>query len=164
MARTKKTAGGRKQKHATTGVAKNKVSPAVKFTDMRANAGQKLSIAGAKMSEKMTHFRANVMLKLYRLQHPTHPVKRVAAKESILNMKAAATGQFATPSMLLDPVCVLVPFQVVSFLLNMSLRRASWFQVSRHDLIDLSLGLLMALHLLFRTCQGCRLLICERFV
>ncbi|XP_024358467.1 uncharacterized protein [Physcomitrium patens] len=91
MARTKKTAGGRKQKHATTGVAKNKVSPAVKFTDMRANAGQKLSIAGAKMSEKMTHFRANVMLKLYRLQHPTHPVKRVAAKESILNMKAAAT-------------------------------------------------------------------------
>jgi hypothetical protein len=90
MARTK-TATGRKHKNAAGGVAKNKVSPAVKFTDMRANAGQKFSIAGAKMSEKMTHLRANIMLKFYRLQHPTHPVKRVAATESIKNMKAAAT-------------------------------------------------------------------------
>lgn len=89
MARTK-TATGRKQ-HAAGAVAKNKVSPAVKFADMRANTGRKFSIAGAKMSEKMTHLRANIMLKFYRLQHPTHPVKRVAATESVNSMKAAAT-------------------------------------------------------------------------
>ena len=96
MARTTTAAGntrsGRKHKNAAAGVAKNKVSPAVKFTDMRANAGQKMSIAGAKLSEKMTHLRANVMLKFYRLQHPVHPVKRVAAAETIKSMKAAATG------------------------------------------------------------------------
>lgn len=95
MARTK-TATGRKHGHAGTAVAKNKVSPAIKFADMRANTGKKFSIAGAKMSEKMTHLRANIMLKLYRLQHPTHPVKRVAATESIKNMKAAATGNKQT--------------------------------------------------------------------
>ncbi|KAG0554336.1 hypothetical protein M758_12G086200 [Ceratodon purpureus] len=96
MARTKTvatgTATGRRRRHGAAGaVAKNKVSPAVRFTDMRANVGAKFSIAGAKVSEKMTYLRANVMLKLYRLQHPTHPVKRVAATESIRNMKAAAT-------------------------------------------------------------------------
>jgi len=90
MARTK-TATGSKQ-HTASAVAKNKVSPAVKFADMRANTGQRFSVAGAKMSEKMTHLRANIMLKLHHLQHPTHPVKRVAATESIKNMKAAATG------------------------------------------------------------------------
>jgi hypothetical protein len=91
MARTR-TATGRK--NGTAGaVAKNKVSPAVRFTDMRVNVGQKFSVAGAKMSEKMTYLRANVMLKLHRLQHPSHPVKRVAATESIRNMKAAATGK-----------------------------------------------------------------------
>lgn len=91
MARTKTTTG-RNHKHTGSAVAKNKVSPAVKFADMKANTGRKFSIAGAKMSEKMTHLRANIMLKLHRLQHPSHPVKRVAATESIKNMKAAATG------------------------------------------------------------------------
>lgn len=95
MARTKSGAHnqrGRTHSHAGSAVAKNKVSPAIKFADMRANTGKKFSIAGAKMSEKMAHLRANIMLKFYRLQHPTHPVKRVAATESIKNMKAAATG------------------------------------------------------------------------
>jgi hypothetical protein len=73
-------------------VAKTKVRPAVRFTDMKANAGMRFSVAGAKMSERMTYIRANLMLKLYRLQHPSHPVKRVAATETIKELKAAATG------------------------------------------------------------------------
>ncbi|XP_024382032.1 uncharacterized protein [Physcomitrium patens] len=95
MARTKGAnrgiAKGKKTHGAGRAVVKNKVSPAIKFADMRANAGRSFSVAGAKMSEKMTHLRANLMLKVYRLQHPTHPVKRVAATESIKEMKAAAT-------------------------------------------------------------------------
>lgn len=88
----KGNAKGKKQtKPAGTAVAKTKVSPAVRFTDMKANAGMRFSVAGAKMSERMTHIRANLMLKLYRLQHPSHPVKRVAATETIKELKAAAT-------------------------------------------------------------------------
>ena len=98
MARTKTVTGAGRttngRKHPAGAVAKNKVtSPTVKFADMSANMGQKLSIAGARMSEKMTYLRANVMLKLHRLQHPFHPVKKVAATETINNMKAAATGE-----------------------------------------------------------------------
>jgi hypothetical protein len=85
------TAHAKGKKHTASAVAKTKVSPAVRFTDMRANAGQKVSVVGAKMSERMTHIRATLMLKLYRVQHPSHPVKRVAASETIKEMKAAAT-------------------------------------------------------------------------
>jgi len=92
MARTEGAKGNAKgKKHTGTAVAKTKVSPAVRFTDVKANAGQRFSVAGAKMSERMTHIRANLMLKLYRFQHPAHPVKRVAATETIKEMKAAAT-------------------------------------------------------------------------
>lgn len=94
MARTEGAKGnGKVKKHTSTAVAMNKVSPAVRFTDMRANAGQRFTVAGAKMSERMTHIRANLTLKLYRLQHPSHPVKRVAATETVKEVKAAATGR-----------------------------------------------------------------------
>uniref|UniRef100_A0A7I4FUR5 Uncharacterized protein n=2 Tax=Physcomitrium patens TaxID=3218 RepID=A0A7I4FUR5_PHYPA len=63
MARTK-TRTEKKRKHAASGVAKKKLSPAVKFAGMEAAAGMEMSIASGKMSEKMAHFRAYLMLKI----------------------------------------------------------------------------------------------------
>lgn len=99
MARTNTVAGGRRQnKNAASGVAKNKVNPAVKLTDMRAGMGRRMSVASAVIGEKMTHFRANLSLGFYRIIHPVHPVRRVAAQEATKEMKAAATGnEFLTP-------------------------------------------------------------------
>jgi hypothetical protein len=99
MARTNTVAGGRRQnKNAAAGVAKNKVNPAVKLTDMRAGMGRKMSVASAVIGEKMTHLRANLSLGFYRIIHPVHPVRRVAAQEATKEMKAAATGNvFLTP-------------------------------------------------------------------
>jgi len=92
MARTNTVAGGRRQnKNAAAGVAKNKVNPAVKLTDMRAGMGRRMSVAGAVIGEKMTHLRANLSLGFYRIIHPVHPVRRVAAQEATKEMKAAAT-------------------------------------------------------------------------
>jgi hypothetical protein len=99
MARTNTVAGGRRQnKNAAAGVAKNKVNPAVKLTDMRAGMGRRMSVASAVIGEKMTHLRANLSLGFYRIIHPVHPVRRVAAQEATKEMKAAATGnEFLTP-------------------------------------------------------------------
>ena len=97
MARTSAPAGtkGRKNKnpHAATGLVKNKAtSPAVRLTDMKASAGQSMSIAGAKISERLMHFRADLALGFYKIRHPVHPVRRVAAVEATKELKAAATG------------------------------------------------------------------------
>jgi hypothetical protein len=79
--------------NAAAGVVQNKVtSPAVKFTDMRAAACQRMSVLGAKMGEKMVHLRADVVLRFYCICHPIHPVRRVAAVEATKEMTAAATG------------------------------------------------------------------------
>ncbi len=89
MARTNTVAGGRRQ---------NKNAAAVKLTDMRAGMGRKMSVASAVIGEKMTHLRANLSLGFYRIIHPVHPVRRVAAQEATKEMKAAATGNvFLTP-------------------------------------------------------------------
>jgi hypothetical protein len=45
------------------------------------------------MGEKMIHFRVNLALGFYRIRHPIHPVRRVAAAEATKEMKAAATGK-----------------------------------------------------------------------
>ncbi|CAK9204464.1 unnamed protein product [Sphagnum troendelagicum] len=92
MARSNATSGRKQHRNAAAGVVQNKVtSPAVKFTDMRAAAGQRMSVLGAKMGEKMVHLRADVALGFYRIRHPVHPVRRVAAAEATKEMKAAAT-------------------------------------------------------------------------
>lgn len=105
MARTSASAGtkGRKQKnpHAATGLVKNKAtSPAVRLTDMKASAGQSMSIAGAKISERLMHFRADLALGFYKIRHPVHPVRRVAAVEATKELKAAATGNNLPPEVL----------------------------------------------------------------
>jgi hypothetical protein len=81
------------RRNAGAAVAGNKLAggPKTKFTDMRAASGRRMSVAGAKISEKLAHLRANMGLALYTVAHPIHPIRRAAAKESAMNTKAAAT-------------------------------------------------------------------------
>ncbi|CAK9192784.1 unnamed protein product [Sphagnum jensenii] len=81
------------RRNAGAAVAGNKLAggPKTKFTDMRAASGRRMSVAGAKIGEKLAHLRANMGLALYTVAHPIHPIRRAAAKESAVNTKAAAT-------------------------------------------------------------------------
>jgi len=83
---------GRKRGAAST-IASNKAigGPATKFTDMRAASGRRMSIAGATIGEKFAHLGADVKLGFYTISHPVHPLRRAAAKERAVNVKAAAT-------------------------------------------------------------------------
>ncbi len=93
MARSNATSGRKQHRNAMAGVVQNKVtSPAVKFTDMRVAAHQRMSVLGAKIGERIVHLRADVTLGFYRIRHPIHPVRHVAAAEAMKEMKAAATG------------------------------------------------------------------------
>lgn len=74
-------------KNAVAGVVENKVmSPVVKFVDMRAAAGQLISIVGARMGGENDSLPSESCTRI-------HPVRRVAAAEATKEMKAAATGK-----------------------------------------------------------------------
>jgi hypothetical protein len=73
------------------GRGENKVmSPVVKFVDMRAAAGQRMSIVGARIGGENDSLPSESCT---RILHPIHPVRRVAAAEAAKEMKAAATGK-----------------------------------------------------------------------
>jgi hypothetical protein len=83
------------RRNAGGAVADNKIagSSKMKLTDMSAASGRRMAVAGATISEKLAHMRANMGLGLYTVAHPIHPIRRAAAKESAMNQKAAATGE-----------------------------------------------------------------------
>ncbi|KAH9543469.1 hypothetical protein CY35_13G066700 [Sphagnum magellanicum] len=64
------------------------MSPVVKFVDMRAAAGQRMSIVGARIGGENDSLPSESCT---RILHPIHPVRRVAAAEAAKEMKAAAT-------------------------------------------------------------------------
>lgn len=81
------------RRNAGGAIADNKIagSSKMKLTDMSAASGRRMAVAGATISEKLAHMRANMGLGLYTVAHPIHPIRRAAAKESAMNQKAAAT-------------------------------------------------------------------------
>lgn len=86
---------GRRRRGPASTMASNKAigGPKTKVTDMRAASGRRMSIAGATIGEKFAHFGADVKLGFYTITHPVHPIRRAAAKERAVNVKAAATGK-----------------------------------------------------------------------
>ncbi|KAJ7520883.1 hypothetical protein O6H91_19G027500 [Diphasiastrum complanatum] len=81
-----------KPKSATGAVAKNKMThPAVGFVDFRAKSSERMSVVGAKLTEKMAYMRASMRLTGAHIRHPISPVKRMAAKEAAKETKQAAT-------------------------------------------------------------------------
>lgn len=86
--------GLRRRRGAGSAIAQNKVmgGPMTKMTDMSAASGRRMAVAGAIIGEKFAHFGADVRLGFYIITHPVHPLRRVAAKERAVNVKAAATG------------------------------------------------------------------------
>jgi len=85
--------GWGRKRSAGGAIASNKAlgGPEMKFTDMRAASGRRMSVAGAKIGEKFAHMGADVRLGFYTISHPVHPLRRAAAKERAVNIKAAAT-------------------------------------------------------------------------
>jgi len=85
--------GWGRKRGAAGAIAANKTlgGPETKFTDMRAASGRRMSVAGAKIGEKFAHMGASMRLGLYTISHPVHPLRRAAAKERAVNLKAAAT-------------------------------------------------------------------------
>jgi len=85
--------GWGRKRGAGGAIASNKAigGPATKFTDMRAASGRRMSVAGAKIGEKFAHIGADMKLGFYTISHPVHPLRRAAAKERAVNVKAAAT-------------------------------------------------------------------------
>lgn len=85
--------GWGRRRGAGGAIASNKAlgGPETKFTDMRAASGRRMSVAGAKIGEKFAHLGADVRLGFYTISHPVHPLRRAAAKERAVNIKAAAT-------------------------------------------------------------------------
>ncbi|KAG0601707.1 hypothetical protein M758_11G133800 [Ceratodon purpureus] len=84
---------GRRRRGAASTIASNKVFGGSKttMTDMSAASGRRMSVVGAIIGEKFARFGADVKLGLYTISHPVHPLRRVAAKERNLNVKAAAS-------------------------------------------------------------------------
>jgi hypothetical protein len=66
--------------------------PQTKIVDMRAASGRRMAVAGAVISEKFQRMGADIRLGFYTISHPIHPIRRAAAKERAMNIKAAATG------------------------------------------------------------------------
>jgi hypothetical protein len=84
---------GRRRGAAST-IASNKTvgGSKMKFTDMRAASSRRMSVAGAVIGEKFARLGADMKLGFYTLSHPVHPLRRAAAKERAVNVKAAASG------------------------------------------------------------------------
>jgi len=83
----------RRRRGAGSSIAQNKIvgGPKTKLTDMSAASGRRMAVAGAIIGEKFAHFGADIRLGFYTITHPVHPLRRVAAKERAVNVKAAAT-------------------------------------------------------------------------
>jgi hypothetical protein len=83
---------GRRRGAAST-IASNKTvgGSKMKFTDMRAASSRRMSVAGAVIGEKFARLGADMKLGFYTLSHPVHPLRRAAAKERAVNVKAAAS-------------------------------------------------------------------------
>jgi hypothetical protein len=90
---TRRRAWGR-HRNAGGAVAENKMvgGPQTKIVDMRAASGRRMAVAGAVISEKFQRMGADIRLGFYTISHPIHPIRRAAAKERAMNIKAAATG------------------------------------------------------------------------
>ncbi|KAG0563219.1 hypothetical protein M758_8G012500 [Ceratodon purpureus] len=84
---------GRGRRGAASTIASNKAvgGPKTKLTDMRAASTRRFSVAGATIGEKFARLGADMKLGLYTISHPIHPLRRAAAKERAVNVKAAAT-------------------------------------------------------------------------
>lgn len=82
-----------RRRGAASTVASNKVfgGPKTRMTDMRAASGRRMSVAGAVVGEKFARFGADLRLGFYTISHPVHPLRRAAAKERNVNVKAAAS-------------------------------------------------------------------------
>lgn len=95
----KKRTGKKSEKKRSSGMGalvKNKMSePGMKVTEWRAKSGERWSVAAANMQEKMTHLGASMELGFFTITHPVHPLRREAAKQAMLNKKAAATERRA---------------------------------------------------------------------
>ncbi|CAM6088652.1 unnamed protein product [Calypogeia fissa] len=88
----KKKRTGKKKTSGSNALVKNKLSaPKYKMTEWRANSGERWSVGYAKMQEKMTHWGASMKLGFFTATHPVHPLRREAAKQAMINRKAAAT-------------------------------------------------------------------------
>lgn len=85
---------GPRRRGAATTIASNKVFGGSKttMTDMRAASGRRMAVVGATVGEKLARFGADVKLGFYTISHPVHPLRRAAAKERNVNVKAAASG------------------------------------------------------------------------
>jgi hypothetical protein len=85
---------GYRRRGAASTIATNKVSGGSKttMTDMRAASGRRMSVAGAVIGEKFARFGADVKLGFYTISHPAHRLRRAAAREQNINVKAAASG------------------------------------------------------------------------
>lgn len=86
--------GWGRHRNAGGAVAENKLvgGPQTKMTDMRAASGRRMAVAGAVISEKFQRLGADIRLGFYTISHPIHPIRRAAARERTVNIKAAATG------------------------------------------------------------------------
>jgi hypothetical protein len=85
---------GPRRRGAASTIASNKVFGGSKttMTDMSAASGRKMSVAGAVIGEKFARFGADLKLGFYTISHPVHPLRRAAAREQNINVKAAASG------------------------------------------------------------------------
>lgn len=83
---------GLRRRGAASTLASNEVfgGSAMAVTDMRAASARRMRVAGAAISEKMARLGADMKLGLYTISHPLHPIRRDAAKEQNVNVKAAA--------------------------------------------------------------------------
>jgi hypothetical protein len=89
----KKRRTGRKKSSASGALVKNKLSgPGMKIVEWRAKSGERWSAGAAIFQEKFAHWGASMKLGAFTVTHPVHPLRREAAKQSMLNKKAAATG------------------------------------------------------------------------
>lgn len=81
---------GRRRGTAST-IASNKAvgGPKMKLADMRAASARRMSVVGAVIGEKFARLGADVKLGFCTI---SHPLRRTAAKERAVNVKAAATG------------------------------------------------------------------------
>lgn len=106
---TRRRAWGRRR-NAGGAVAENKMvgGPQTKITDMRAASGRRMAVAGAVISEKFQRLGADIRLGFYTISHPIHPIRRAAAKERAMNIKAAATGTANSfPCVMHDDSCIV---------------------------------------------------------
>jgi hypothetical protein len=110
----KGTAAGNKKKR----IAKKKTSasyalvkselgvPRRKIVEWRSKSEERWSVGSAKVQEKLAHCRASMIFGVYIFTHILHPVRQMAARQSMVTKKAAATGK-SSPN--------LYPFKHLSY-------------------------------------------------